>query len=54
MLKNYKTRAPGRAGILACVIERAKKVAVFELIGITRVAYLHQITNIGSGRVRKL
>ena len=39
--------------ILACAIVRAKKVAVSESREIARVAYLAQITNIGSGRGRK-
>ena len=42
------------AGIFACTIARAKEVVVSELREIARVAYLGQITNIGSGRAGKL
>ena len=35
-------------------IGRAKKVAVTELREIARVSYVGQITNMGSGRTRKL
>ena len=44
----------GGAGILACVNGRVKEVAVSETHEIARVAYLGQVTNIGSGRARKL
>ena len=37
-----------------CTIVCAKKVAVSESLEIAWVAYLGQITNIGSGRVQKL
>ena len=43
-----------RAGIIACAIARAKKFAVSESREIARVVYLGQITNIESGRARKL
>ena len=52
--ENYKWNAPGRAVVLACVIGRAKTVAVSKLRDIAQVAYLGQIMNIGGGRVRKL
>ena len=52
--ENFKWSALGRARILAYAIGRAKKVAISESDGIVRVAYLGQIMNIGSGRVRKL
>ena len=41
------------AWILACAIAQAKNVASSESREIARVAYLGQITNIGSGRTRK-
>ena len=40
--ENYKKCALGRAGILACTIACAKKVAVSESREIIRVAYLGQ------------
>ena len=52
--ENYKRSAPGRIGILACAIGHAKEVATSESREIARVVYLGQITNIGSGHVRKL
>ena len=48
--ENYKRSVPERAGILAHAIPHEKRVAVSELREIARVAYLGQITNIGSGR----
>ena len=48
--ENYKRSAPERAGMLVCAIRRTKKVAVSESREIASVAYLGQITNIGSGR----
>ena len=45
---------PGGDGILACVNGRANVVAVSESREIVRVAYLGQITSIGSGRAQKL
>ena len=50
--ENNKGCAPRRNGILPCAIGRAKKVAVSESREITWVAYLGQITNIGSSRAR--
>ena len=52
--ENYQRSAPERAGILPCVIDRMKKVAVSKSREIARVAYLRQITMIGSGCARKL
>ena len=52
--ENYKRSTLEWAGILACTIRHMKKVIVSELREIARVAYLGQITNIGSGRARKL
>ena len=52
--ENYKRSALGRVGILARVIGRAKKVAVSESCEIARVAYLGQITTIGSDYAQKL
>ena len=52
--ENYKRCAPGRTGIIACTTSYSKMVAVSELREIARVAYLGQITNIGSRRVWKL
>ena len=52
--ENYKGSSPWRAGILASSIARVKKVAVSESLEIARVAYVGQITNIGSGRAQKL
>ena len=46
--------SPGRAEILACVISYSKKVAASKSHEIAQVAYLGQITNIGSGCVQKL
>ena len=46
--------APEWTEILEWVIGCAKMVAVSESRGIALVAYLGQITNIGSGRVQKL
>ena len=48
--ENYKRSAPERAGILACAIARAKNFTISKLHEIAQVAYLGQITNIGSGR----
>ena len=48
--ENCKRNALGWAGIIACTIGRAKEAAVSELREIAGVAYLGQITNIGSGR----
>ena len=50
--ENYEMSAPGKARILACVINYSKKVAVSKSREITRVAYLGQITNIRSGRAQ--
>ena len=50
--EKYKRSAPGKARILACVINYSKKVAVSKSREITRVAYLGQITNIRSGRAQ--
>ena len=52
--ENFKRSSPGRAGILACVISYSKNDAVSESSEIARLAYLCQITNIGSGCARKL
>ena len=52
--ENSKRSTLRRFGILACAIGHAKKVAVSESREIAPVAYLGQITNIGSGRVGKL
>ena len=52
--ENFKRSTPGKAGILASVIARAKMVVVPESREIAQVAYLGQIMNIGSGRTRKL
>ena len=52
--ENYKRSAPRRAEILACAISYSKQVAVSESCELARVAYLSQITNIGSGCARKL
>ena len=52
--ENYKTSAPGTAGILACAISYLQKVVVLESCEIARVEYLGHKTNIRSGRVRKL
>ena len=41
-------------GIVDCVKRRENEVAVSESREIARVAYLGQITCIGSGRARKL
>ena len=54
MRENYKFFAPRRVEIIACKIGRAKKVAIYDSQEITKVAYLCQITNIGSDRPRKL
>ena len=54
MHENYKKSAPGRTGILACVIGRTKKVAASESREIALVAYFGQITIIRSGRTQKL
>ena len=51
---NYKMSSPGTAGVLACAICYSKKIAVSQSREIGRVAHLGQITNIGSGRGRKL
>ena len=52
--KSWKGALSGGVGILACANGHAKEVAFSESREIARVAYLGQITNIGSGRVRKL
>ena len=52
--ENYKRSALERVRILASAIGRFKKVAVSLSHEIEQVAYLGQITNIGSSRVRKL
>ena len=52
--ENYKSSAPWRARILAYAINYTKKVAVTKSREIARVAYLGQITNIGSYCARKL
>ena len=52
--KNYKKSAPERAGIVACAIGHAKKVAISESHEIAHVDYLGQIMNIESSRARKL
>ena len=52
-LENYRRSALGRAGILASVIARAKKVALLELRKNARVAFLGQIMNIGGRHGRK-
>ena len=52
--ENFKRSAPRLSRILASKIGCAKKVAVSESREIVRVAYLGQITNIGSGRGGKL
>ena len=52
--KIVKGALPKRAGILACVIGHAKKVALSESREIARVAYFGKITNIGSGPARKI
>ena len=49
--ENYKRSAPERAAILECVIAHAKKFAVSKSRKVIQVAYLDQISNIGSGRV---
>ena len=49
MHENDKSSTPGRAGILARAMGCAKNVAISESREIARVAYLGQITNIGSG-----
>ena len=54
MRENYKWSAPGRDGIIAYAIARAKKIAVSKLREIARVTNLGQRTIIGSGRARKL
>ena len=51
--ENYKRSAPGKVEILACTIALVKKVAVSKSREIARVAYLGQITNIGSCCARK-
>ena len=50
MCEYYRMSANGKAGILVCAIGCAKEDVVSELRGIAQVAYLDQITNIGSGR----
>ena len=52
--KNFKRNTIVRGEILACAIGREKNVAALESCEMARVAYFGQITNIGSGRVRKL
>ena len=52
--ENYKRRAPDRAGIFACAIARAKKVAVSQSREIKWVAYLGQMRNIGCDHTGKL
>ena len=51
--ENYRRSAPRRAGILACAIGPAKKIAVSESREISWIASLGQITIIGSGCARK-
>ena len=46
--EKFKMSTLGRAEVLACAIGRAKKVAVSESCEIAWIAYLGQITNIGS------
>ena len=48
--ENFKRSVPGGSRILARAIARTKRVAVSELRKIARVAYLGQITIIGSSR----
>ena len=45
---------PGGDGVLACTNERVNEIVVTESREIARVAYLDQITSVGSGRARKL
>ena len=52
--KIIKGALQGGAAILASANKRAKEVAVSESPEIARVAYLGEITNIGSGCARKL
>ena len=52
--KITKVALPIRDGIFVCVNGRANEVAVSESHEIARVAYLGEITNIGSGRAQKL
>ena len=54
MHENYKRSALGKARILASAIGCAKKLAVSESRESARGAYFGKITNIGSGRTRKL
>ena len=60
--ENYKWSGPGRVGILAsvicyskkeCSIARAKMFAMLESPEIGWVAYIGEITNIGSFRKQK-
>ena len=53
-MKFIKGALSGGEGILASVDRRVKEVALSESLEIARVAYLDQITNIGSGPARKL
>ena len=52
--ENYERSASVSVRILACKISNYKMGAVTESREIARIAYLGQITNIGSGRVQKL
>ena len=52
--KIIKGALSGGGGILACVNGHANEVADSESREIARVAYLGQITNIGSGCAQKL
>ena len=52
--ENYKRSSLETAGILASAIGCAKKLAVSESRESARGAYFGKITNIGSGRTRKL
>ena len=52
--ENFERSDPRGAEIFAVVIGRAKNVVLSEPCEIAQVAYFGQITNVGSGRARKL
>ena len=52
--ENYKTSALGRFRKLASTISFSKKLVFSKLCKIAQVAYLGEITIIGSGHARKL
>ena len=52
--KIIKGALPGVDRLFACVNDRANEVAVLESRKIAPVAYLGQMTSIGSGRALKL